>query len=142
MIDLLNKWNLHDNKYSFYDIESLTLTEMTARIYSKMNELIEDYNKFVDNTNKTIDDFIKGEIENREVFEVAIRQEFQDFIDVVDLKIQEQDTKIDDAVAYMKTNLMNSALTIIEQALANKDIIITTNYDEENEALNFVYTNN
>lgn len=141
MIDLLGKWNLHDNKYSFYDIESLTLTEMSSRLHGKMNELIEDYNKFVDNTNKIVDDFKSGVIEDLEAYETAMRQEFQDFIDVVNLKVMEQDNKIDDAVSYMKTNLISSALAVIEQALSNKGIAISTTYDEENEALSFVYAN-
>jgi hypothetical protein len=141
MIDLLGKWNLHDNKYSFYDLESLTLTEMTARLHGKMNELITDYNKFVENTNKINKDFRDGVIEDLETYETAMRQEFQDFIDVINLKVMEQDTKIDDAVKYMKTNLTANALAIVEQALANKDIAMSVTYDEETEALSFVYVN-
>lgn len=139
MVELLPKIYLHGNRPSFYDSDSLTVLELSANLHGKVNELINDYNKFVDNTNKIIADFMNGEVEKREIFETALRQEFQDFIDIINLKIIEQDTKIDNAVKYMKTNLMDSALAIIEAALANEGIELSTNYDENTQALEFVY---
>ena len=88
MIPLLPKWNLMGNKPSFYDTDSKTLLELANTLHSKMNELIEDYNRFVDTINNTITEFTQGETQKREVFEVAIRQEFQDFIDIVDMKLK------------------------------------------------------
>lgn len=159
MIDLLQKWNLNDNKYSFYDIESLTLTEMSGKLHGKINEVIEDYNKFVENTNKIINDFQTGIIESHEIYETAMRQEFQDFIDVIDLKVQHQDgiideiiesiderinelnNSIDEAYEYMKNHLMENALKIIEDALAKNGIAMSSVYDETTETLTLGYTN-
>ena len=140
-MQLLPKIYLHDNKYTFYDMDAKTMLELASTLHGAMNALIADYNAFVDNTNKLLEDFMNDANADREVFETAMRQEFQDFVDVIDLKVIEQDNKIDDAVTYMKTNLINSALGIIEQALSNKEISMSTNYDEETEALSFVYVN-
>lgn len=94
MIPLLPKWNLHDNRPSFYDADAVTMLELAAKLHGSMNNLINDYNKFVENTNKAITDFTNGTNEDLEVFETAMRQEFQDFIDAVYLEYSTQEQRI------------------------------------------------
>lgn len=89
-------WVLPNSKPGFYDTESATTIEQTAKVYKAMQDLISEYNSFATNVNKIIEDFISGSREEYDTFKVAIRQEFQDFIDVIDLKIAEQDKIISD----------------------------------------------
>ncbi len=88
MINLLPKWNLHGNRPTFYDTDSVTMLELAAKLHGAMNELITEYNQFVENTNATIQNFIDSTNQDQETFETALRQEFQDFIDIVDLKLK------------------------------------------------------
>ena len=109
----LPKWCITDKFPALYDTESATAIEMTAKVYGAMNELIDDYNAWVDKINAQIEAFENAVEKDYEVFKVAMRQEFQDFINVVDLKMKEQDKEIADAVDYMKTNLRISIKEMI-----------------------------
>lgn len=88
MIELLPKWNLHGNKHSFYEADSVTLLELASRLTGTMNALIDDYNTFRDSVNNQVTEFINSTNADQEAFETALRQEFQDFIDIVDLKVK------------------------------------------------------
>lgn len=89
MIKLLPNWIISSDRPAFYDTESATAIEQTAKIYAKTNEVVEEVNKFVEETNNDINAF-KAEIKQEQtVFETAMRQEFQDFINVVDIKIEQ-----------------------------------------------------
>lgn len=152
MIPLLPRWNLRPNRPSFYDTDSGTILELASTLHKTMNSLIEDYNKFVDNVNNTITEFTTESEQDRETFEIAIRQEFQDFIDVVDLKItglnndyktftnqvnnsiSSQDNKIDGMIA----NQVPITQSIINDAVREAKIAIISSYDEETESLNIV----
>ena len=87
MIKLLPNWLLTGQRPAFYDTESVTVIELAANLQGKMNELINDYNAFVNTINATILDFMGQSKADQEAFEVAMRQEFQDFIDVIDMKV-------------------------------------------------------
>lgn len=119
MIPLLPKWVLNSNNPAFYDTESATAIEMVAKLYGSMNTLIDDYNKFVDNTNQIITDFNESTTKDIELFKVAMRQEFQDFINVVELKLQSQDKEIEYAVSYMKTNLTATLNSVLAEMKSN-----------------------
>jgi wobble nucleotide-excising tRNase len=95
MLELLPKMYLHGNRPSFYDSDSVTVLELSASMHGKMNELIDDYNKFVDNVNAQITEFMNSTNQNYEVFQTAMRQEFQDFIDIINLKYEAQDQRVD-----------------------------------------------
>lgn len=91
-------WNFTNIIPAFNDLESGTSIEMVAKVYGAMNELIDEYNKFVENTNKEIDEFETSSEKNYEEFAVGLRQEFQDFIDIINLKCMELEN-------YVKDNL-------------------------------------
>lgn len=86
---------------SFHDIESVTIQELAAKLHSTMNNIITEFNSMAESVNEKVDNYTTGHNEALEVFKVAIRQEFQDFIDIVDLKLQNQGSpilgEIDDA---------------------------------------------
>lgn len=130
---LLPHWVLSDKFPAFYDSESATAIEQTAKLYAAVNELIAEYNKFVDGVNLQIKEFIDSSHKDFETFTVGIRQEFQDFIDVVELKIKAQDKEISDrlsqqdedianAISYMKSNLHSSIVSIINEMRENGEL--------------------
>lgn len=145
-MQLLPKWCLYDNKYTFYDMDAKTMLELASTLHGAMNALISDYNTFVDNTNKLITDFMNDADADRKVFETAMRQEFQDFIDIIDLKVKsmeneigEQNKTIEAAVKYMKDNLYETVGQYIGDNLNEQGIKMATNYNEETEELTLVY---
>lgn len=138
MITQLPNWCLTNEQPSFYDTESATAIEMVAKLYGKMQELISDYNKNFEEFTSTFEEFKKGVNDNFELFSTELRQEFQDFIDVVELKIKDQDAKIDDAVDYMKNKIVSTTQNIVINALANEDIYAKMNYDDVTESLEIV----
>ena len=137
MIERLPHWHLANKCPAFLETESLTAIEMVSRLYGKTNELVDDYNKFVDSVNSHIEAFEESAEKNYEAFTIGIRQEFQDFIDVVELKLQAQDKDIADAVAYMKNNIQATTKTLVEKAISDGVYTVGIVYDEANYSLNF-----
>ncbi len=98
----LPHWVLPNRNPAFYDSESATAIEQTAKVYAAMNELIDNYNAFVDSVtsaNETFQAELTGETNT---FAVGLRQEFQDFIDIVELQVNA-------AESFMRENLQQSA---------------------------------
>ena len=76
-----------------------------------MNQLIDEYNGFTDELEKSFEEFKNAHDGDDELFRVGLRQEFQDFIDVVDLKTKELEL-------YMKTNLQKTAENMLKEIIA------------------------
>lgn len=158
-IEPLPKWVLTDLQPAFYDIESVTAVKMVAKLYGKMEQLIDDYNYFVDKVNQNIEQFEDGMIHDFDCFKDCIKKLIEDYIDSIDMiianqnrnitesitaqnqaiteKFLEQDHKIDDAVNYMKTNLLATCTELFSNAVHNGDITATLleTYDSTNESL-------
>lgn len=113
----LPKWILSNKFPSFYDSESQTAIEMVSRVYGAMNEMIEEFNSFISKIEKHVTDYESLNDEEREVYEVALRQEFQDFIDTVALKVMSQDQKFNDADSYMRSEIQKIASMFIQKAI-------------------------
>lgn len=135
---LLPKWIITNKRPSIHDTESLTILEGMGKVYGAMNDLINEYNSFADNVNTIITEFTNSATKNQEEFEVALRQEFQDFIDVIEIKFQQQQTQIDNAVSYMQDNIISTTRNLINDGIAKGSIVINTVYDPNNENLNIV----
>ena len=131
----LRHWVLTDKFPAFYDAESATAIEQTAKVYGAFNELVDEYNNFVDVYNQHAEEFEQGMVTDMEAFQVGIRQEFQDFIDTVDLKIKNQDAVIADAVQYMKTNLNNSIKALLTSMSVAGELTVNTTLNTETERL-------
>lgn len=106
----LPHWHITNKFPTLFDLETATVIEQTAKIYGAMNELIDDYNKYVDALNDSFENFKKAHDGDDELFRVGMRQEFQDFIDIVDLKIQELEL-------YMKKNLKQTAESMLKEII-------------------------
>lgn len=128
MLPLLPRWNLNPNRSSFYDRDSGTLLELAAKLHSSMNELIDDYNKIIGDINEKLSKFEQYSTADRELFETGLRQEFQDFIDTIDLKIQHIETNgssditIDDTLtiegAAADAKAVSNALSTLLQSVS------------------------
>lgn len=143
MIPLLPRWNLNPNRASFYDTDSATLLELASTLHATMNTLIEDYNNFVDSVNNTITEFTEQTTQNQETFEIAIRQEFQDFINIIDLKIAEVNNVIasqNNKINEMEANQVPITQELMNNAIKAGQITITETYNSETESLDMVVT--
>lgn len=136
----LPHWQLTNPTPSFYDVESGTFIEMISKVYGKTNELVIDYNNFTDNVSKIINDFVASEEKDNEAFQVGLRQEFQNFINVIDLKVLSIDKEVNDLVKNLRNDVMNEMRAEIEKALENQNLTVTHIYNEETEELTTVYT--
>ena len=158
----LPHWVLTDYQSAFYDSESGTVLQAMARIYPKIEELIDDYNNYVKQINNIINEFQTGIIKDFECFKNCITTTMTQYIESIDTKMSvqdsmiadkfneidetlenkfnEQDEKIDNAIQYMKDNIIATATNIINQAIENGDINVGITYDEPTESLNILVT--
>lgn len=127
MIKKLPNWCIVNKFPAFYDTESATAIEQTARIYGKMNELVESYNSFAENITNTINGFIGETEEENETFKIALRQEFQDFIDTIDLKI----LAIEKDISSFETST-NTTVNSLKNDIAQFKSSITTSFNSLN----------
>lgn len=139
-IEMLPNWRIPDTSPAFYETESATAIEQTAKLYGKVNEMINAYNEFVGNVETLIEEFETSVTTDMETFKVGIRQEFQDFIDVVNLAIGNQNTEISEAIDYMETNLVQTASNVINQNIREGNITFETVYDPDTENLTLITT--
>lgn len=142
MIRKLPHWVLTNRNPAFYDMESVTAIEMVAKLYGKMEEMINDYNTFVDNVNQEIENFENDINSNFNCFKNNIIKIMNDYIETIDTKINIQDEKIEEAINYMKANIIETTNNLFREALNNGDIIAELNvsYDSETEELTFSIT--
>lgn len=129
-------WQLTNPHPAFYDAESGSAITMVAKVYAAMNELIEEHNTYIEGLNTRIDEFMNTANTEREEFAVAMRQEYQDFIDVIDLKVQVMEKTLSDMVDSIPEFVREG----IQNALKDGTIVITTTYNDETEELDFVAT--
>lgn len=118
-MNTLPKWVLANPFPAIHDFESLTVIDQTARIYGAMNQLIEEWNKMIDQ----LSGFEKSETESREEFELKITKVIMEFMCSWNQKT---------------ADLEKFAETIINEAIAAGKITITEVYDPESESLNMV----
>lgn len=135
MIRKLPHWVITNRKPAFYDSESATAIEQTARLYGKMQELIDEYNSFVDTINKEIDIFMSSTRQNITEFKMSMEQKFSDFVKLVELKIDTQDQVIAEAVDYMKTNLPTTLNELLLELFESGRVTLDFTYNQETESL-------
>lgn len=133
----LPHWVLTDPQPAFYDCESATAVQQTAKIYAKIQELITLYNEFTNEVNKYITEFEDGIIKDFNCFQNCIIKTMNDYIQSIDTKIELQDNNIQEAIDYMKNNLVNTVTTLFNQAIQSGDITATLyeDYDSNDESL-------
>lgn len=133
-------WVLTDLQPAFYDSESGTVLQQLSRIYPKIQEVINSYNDFVREVNRYIDEFENGIIEDFNCFKNCIIKTMNDYIESIDTKINLQDMDIQNAIDYMKNNIVATTTNVVNQAIQNGDINISITYDSPSEGLSIIVT--
>lgn len=133
-------WVLTDLQPAFYDSESGAVLQQLSRIYPKIQEVIDRYNDFVREVNRYIDEFETGIINDFECFKNCIIKTMNDYIETIDTKINLQDMDIQNAINYMKDNIVATTTNVINQAIANGDLNVGFEYNPSDEALDFIVT--
>ena len=133
----LPHWVLTDPQPAFYDCESATAIQQTAKLYGKIQELITIYNDFVRDINRYITEFEDGIIKDFNCFQNCVIKTMNDYIQSIDTKIELQDNNIQEAIDYMKNNLVSTITTLFNNAVQNGDITanLLETYDSSNESL-------
>ena len=133
----LPHWVLTDTLPAFYDCESATAIQQTAKLYGKIQELITIYNDFVRDVNRYITEFEDGIIKDFNCFQNCVIKTMNDYIQSIDTKIELQDNNIQEAIDYMKNNLVSTITTLFNQAIQSGDITATLleTYDSDDESL-------
>lgn len=151
-IELLPLWCITDKYPAFYDTESATAIEQTAKLYGAMRTLQEEYNNMATTVNATINAFINDVNADQEEFENHINKIIHDYIAMIDEKIKLQDKTIadsidsqneviEDAIVYIKNNITEVANRIMREAVENGTIQIASVYEEQSKKLSIVVTN-
>lgn len=127
MIKRLPNWVLTENNPAFYDTESKTAVEQTAKVYRKMQEVVDVVNEFIDEVNSQLDLSETEAYKQLECFKTNVETIMNDYIKCLDTKI-----------ATLDLDVTNKTTDYINDAIASGKIIITTSYDDGTESLNIV----
>lgn len=133
----LPHWVLTDTLPAFYDCESATAIQQTAKLYGEIQKLITEYNNFTRDVNRYITEFEDGIIKDFNCFQNCVIKTMNDYIESIDTKIELQDNKIQEAIDYMKNNLVSTVTTLFNQAIQSGDITanLLETYDSNDESL-------
>lgn len=144
----LPHWCLTDLQPAFYETESGSAIQMVARVYKKIEELVCNYNSFVDEINRYVEEFESGMIADFDCFKNCIIKTVNDYIETIDTKINlqdaaieakfaEQDDVIAGAVQYMKDHIVATTSELFQEAIAAGTITaeLDVDYDASTEAM-------
>ena len=115
-MQVLPKWIIANPFPALHDFESLTVLDQTARIYGAMNQLIDEWNKMI----QQLSDFERAETESREEFELNMTKVIREFMC---------------SLGQKTADLQEYAQTVINEALQAGTITISESYDPETESL-------
>ena len=116
----LPHWVLTDPQPAFYDCESATAVQQTAKIYAKIQELITLYNEFTKEVNRYITEFEDGIIKDFNCFQNCVIKTMNDYIETIDMKINLQDNKIENKETRITNrNLHSTAITTYKNWFEN-----------------------
>jgi len=111
----LKEWCLTGTRPAFYDTESATAIEQTAKLYGAIKTLIEETEKAVNEINEVVESFKCGMIKDYEDFKCHIDNIMHNYIAMIDDKILLQDKKIDDTIVYIRDNLSVAVKDVVTQ---------------------------
>lgn len=147
MIKVLPLWRMTDRYPAFYDSESGTAVEQTAKVYAAMRELQEDYNSMVEELNKKIEEYETATSKDNQEFQAEINEIVHNYLKMLDsklklqdLQIDEQDKKINETIVSIKENLNASIQTILDEMKVNdefNEIVLNTLEDLTNTTLSY-----
>lgn len=124
-IKQIPNWVYTGSLPAFYDVESGTAIEQTARLHGYVKSLIDDYNLFVKTLTEETNKFVEESNQDQEDFKTEITKIMHDYIMMIDDKIK----MLDNAVS-------NQVIAYMDKAFDEGKIVISVEYDENNENIN------
>ena len=85
-VNQLPKWLVADKNPAFYDMDSSTAIEMTAKLYGSMRETIDIINDFCYDTETIVKEHKTYTEKDMQAFKIAMEQKFKDFTEVLNTK--------------------------------------------------------
>ena len=132
---LLPHWAIPNKFPAVLESESMTVLEQTGRLYAAMQELIAEYNKYVDDLNAAIEDFENDTNKSIDDFKKCVADMMANHIKCIDTKIDLQNEQIANAVQYMKDNIRTVTFEAIETMFKNGEVSFAYRYDSSTEGL-------
>jgi hypothetical protein len=133
-INPIPNWVYTGSLPAFYDVESGTAIEQTARLHGAVKSLIDDWNKYANELKTTLESFEKEITDKETCFEDSMVTLIHNYIHQIDEKIAAQNLIFED----VKNNMVEVATGIVEEMFNNGEVVITTNYNEQTESLDLV----
>lgn len=148
-MEILPNWYMTNKSTpAFYDLESGSCIEQTAKVYQAMQDIQKEYTKFSTDINQAIKDYETGLTTDFECFKQTIVEIVENHIKCVDVRISHHDKQIDEAVKAMTTNLAETVHAEVERmeqdgVLSQEVMDALGNYDTQlNEVKTSVETLN
>lgn len=111
----LPDWCLTGQKPAFYDTESATAIEQTAKLYGAIKTLIEESEKAINEIDKACKDFKTGVINDQETFKEDINTIMHNYIAMIDEKVKTQDKVIEENITYIRENITDGVDQILTE---------------------------
>lgn len=134
----LPDWCMTGQLPAFYDTDSGTAVEQTAKLYGAIKTLIKETETAINQINQACIDFKNGIITDQETFTAHIDTIMHDYIAMIDEKIKLQDKEIEDSIVYIKNNIQETTDNAIQEMIDNNELTIKSVYDSTNESLSIV----
>lgn len=114
-IPILPKWAYSDLLPAFHDVESGTAIQQTAKLYAVIKGMVDDYNKFAEEVNITVEKYMCDVNTDQEQFKNEMTKLIHDYIITIDAKIAHQDREIQESIVYIKNNIGTAVTDVINQ---------------------------
>lgn len=124
---LLPLWVATAKLPAFYDVESTTAIQQTAKLYGAMQEMITELNKYMEEVSATLTENEEEQKQIMKCFQQKIVEIVENFIKCVDTKIDKQNLKIEEQSTKLREE--------IYELIGEGNITVTTVYDEDTESL-------
>lgn len=105
MIEQLNHILLAKHIPNVYDGDAMTMLDLLTKVLGKTNECIAIWNEFEVKINDITDTFIKSQSNDFDLYKMEINQAFDDFIKVIKLNIDAQQSNITDQNHQLQANI-------------------------------------
>ena len=142
-IDVLPPWVETGLQPAFYDLESGTVLQQTARMYAKVRDLNDAFNQFSEDVSNEVNQFEQDTNDEIERFEQATNDEIERFEGVINDTVEEYIEKFNDLHDYVEDYFENLD---VQEEINNKldDMVeqgtlqeIITTYIQSNVAWTF-----
>lgn len=115
----LPHWAITDLNPAFYDTDSMTAIEQTAKVYGAMQTLIDEYNNYVSSLDKEMETYEQELNDANETFRTTMEEYVNSFINCVDIKIDKQNAEVASAI----NEIVRTAESVTEKAIADGKVL-------------------